>query len=166
MHMISWLAKHIIKFFSNLLHNIALLIVVGIISLPVLISWATGTLDFLLQIIQTPVPIWGIILLVLLVFVYLKIRRNYPSSKLGYKTKYFTIGNFKWETKIYNYGGFDVENTPLCAKHDLRLLFSGSSRYCPEVDKRNCKNQISGYDHYKIYSTAQSYIEKQIKNKC
>lgn len=114
--------------------------------------------------ILLPLPLWLTIALVLATYTYFHIKKL-RSYSFRHKTKYFTIGNFKWETKIYSNTCFEVENTPLCAKHDLRLLFSGSSRYCPEADKRNCKNQISDYDHYKIYSTAKSYIDKQIRNK-
>ncbi len=167
--MIEWLAINITQFFSNLFHNILVLIVVRIIGLPVLISWATGTLAFLLQAIKTPVPIWAVILLALLVSVYLKIKKTHSSSTLDYKTKYFTIGNFKWETKIYNYGGFEVDKYPICTTHDLKFISGFTSgineKYCPGTENETCINRLSEYDEFKVYKSAKSIIENKVRNK-
>ena len=72
--MIKSLLKQMGKFFVNLLCNIFTVILIAIIGLPVLISWATGTLDVLLQTIKSPMPLWGAIALVLLCYLYTRLR--------------------------------------------------------------------------------------------
>ncbi len=63
MPMLKQLKEALKKFLSTLMHNILATIVVGIIGIP-LLSWATGTLDILLQILISPTPLWATILLV------------------------------------------------------------------------------------------------------
>lgn len=81
--MLKWLLTQIAKFLAALLHNILATIVVVTIGLPVLFSWATGTLDILFQTIKLSTPLWGTIALVLLCFLYthLRIRRYQKSYK-------------------------------------------------------------------------------------
>ena len=55
--MLKKLLKGLIKFLSISLHNIFLTIVIGSIGLSTLISWATGTLDILIQTIKFPIPL-------------------------------------------------------------------------------------------------------------
>lgn len=74
--------KSIAKFFANLLSNIFVVILVGIVGVPTLIAWATGTLDFLVQYINTPMPLWATTALVLLCCVY-----NYSKLRL-YQNSY------------------------------------------------------------------------------
>ncbi len=159
------LTKSIIKFFANLFYNITALIIVSAIGLPVLIAWATGTLGFLLQILKTPTPIWITIISVLLVFACLKIIKVRSSSKLHYKTKYFTINNYKWEVKIYDYGYFEIEKYPFCTIHDLRFIYGSNGKYCPGTENETCKNWLSEYDEFKVYESAKSIIENKIRNK-
>lgn len=86
-----------------------------------------------------------------------------PSSPASnYIIKYFTIGNYKWETKIYKDDHFEVEKYPLCIKHDLRFIFGINGKYCPAP---NCNNRISKYDEFKIYESAKSIIENKVRNK-
>lgn len=71
------LLTQIAKFLAALLCNTFAAIMIGIIGLPVLVSWATGTLDILLQTIKLPTPLWGTIALVLLFCIY-----NYSKLRL------------------------------------------------------------------------------------
>jgi hypothetical protein len=73
--MLRRLTKYSKIFLSTLLNNIFAAIVVGIIGLPVLISWATGTLDTLLQILKSPVPLWVIIVLALALGIFKNIKK-------------------------------------------------------------------------------------------
>ena len=67
---INLLLKWSAKFLSTLMNNIFAAIVLGLVTVPVLISWATGTLNILLQSIKSPTPLWATIALVLLLGVY------------------------------------------------------------------------------------------------
>lgn len=163
--MTNWLIKNITKLFANLFHNIFAVIIVSMIGLPVLISWATDTLGFLFQILNAPTPIWATILLVLLVLAYLKTKKSHSSKKPNYKTKYFDIGKYKWKTEIYENNGFNVDKMPLCLEHNLLFIRDYDSVCCPEAENNNCRNRIHDSEHNKIHMKAESYIDNLIRNK-
>jgi hypothetical protein len=79
--------------------------------------------------------------------------------------KHFTIGNYKWETKIYDYGFFEVDEYPICVTHDLKFIFGNGGKYCPGTEKETCNNKIRESDHFKIYQSAKSIIENKVRNK-
>ena len=161
-----WLIKRIKKLFENIESTITTVIVIALLggSLGIL-ALSKRALNFFLQIINIPTPIWATILLVLLVFAYLKIKKAHSSSKSDYITKYFTIGNYKWETKIYDYGYFEVDKYPICTIHDLKFIFGHNEKYCPGPENETCKNRLSEYDEFKIYESAKSIIENKVRNK-
>jgi hypothetical protein len=72
--MLKWLLTQIVKFLEVLLRNILATILIALIGLPVLVSWVTGTLDVLLQTIKSPMPLWGAIALVLLCYLYTRLK--------------------------------------------------------------------------------------------
>ncbi len=131
--------------------------------------------DATIAILTTPTPLWVAILLVLLgcLYTYIKfrqIRLSYSTSPdstspdiatLGYTPYFFTIGDYKWAVKIYPNGNFSVDVFPFCAKHDLRFILKGLDKVCPAD---GCTNTISASDEYKVFNTAKSYIEKDIRN--
>jgi hypothetical protein len=77
------LLKQIAKFLVALFYNIFAAILIGIIGIPVLVSWVTGTLDILFQTIKSPTPLWGTIAFVLIccLYTYLKIQLYQNSHK-------------------------------------------------------------------------------------
>ena len=81
--MIKSLPKQISKFLVAVFYNIFAAILIALIGLPVLVSWATGTLDILLQTIKLPTPLWVTISLILLCGLYtsLKLRQHQKSYK-------------------------------------------------------------------------------------
>ena len=87
---------------------------------------------------------------------------NQPSNALTHETRYFTIGNYKWETIIYNDGTFEVEKYPFCIKHDLRFIFGRTEKYCPGSEEESCNNRLSEYDEFEVYEAAKSIIEKRV----
>lgn len=127
-----------------------------------------GTLK-LKDMLQMPVPLWLVILIFLSILfgcaILFLIHSYISSNKPNYQFEDFPIGQYIWETKVYNYGYCDVERTPRCLEHDLKFLYTSSSRYCPEIDNKNCNNRIAESEHYKIYETAKSYIDKQVRNR-
>ena len=164
------LLKKIVKFLSISLHNIFLVIVVAVIGIPTLVSWATGTLDILIQTIKLPTPLWATIALAFLsgVYIYLKCQKSDPSNppkKKNYIIKYFTIDNYKWETKIFDTGNFVVDEYPFCPIHDLRFIPDGYDKRCPGPEKGSCNNRLRGPNTLTTYETAKSIIENKVKNK-
>lgn len=163
--------KEILKYLLSLIAS-----VIFLSYLSAFLHWENGLIpkEVLLwpyNMLQSATPLWATILLIivsdLLLYIYLSQQEKIPLSPppRNYKTEYFTIDNLKWKTKIYDYGDFEVDQYPICLKHDLPFIFSNNYKYCPEVDKDNCKNKIYINDEFKIYETAKSYIEKQIRNK-
>jgi hypothetical protein len=82
------------------------------------------------------------------------------------KVEYITVDDYKWKATIYSNGTFEVDKYPICTKHDLVFWYDSLSLSykCPERDKKNCYNEFSYIKHEKIYDTAKSYIEKEIRN--
>jgi len=81
--MLSKTIKSTAKFFANLMSNIFAVVLVGIVGVSTLIAWATGTIDFLLQSITIPTPLWATIVVVLLccLYTYLKVRQFRTTQK-------------------------------------------------------------------------------------
>ena len=122
------------------------------------------------QIAKIPTPLWATIALVLLccVYIYLKSARlqlSAPTSSKKPKTVYFPIGKYKWETKVYDDGSFEVSKYPFCVKHDLRFIFASHWKYCPGTENEKCDNSLSDNDEFKVYETAKSIIENLVRNK-
>ena len=79
---LSALRQSMLQFFASLMNNIIVTILVGTFGVSALIAWVTGTLDFLIQYMNTPIPLWATILLVVLCcrYTYLKVPKSNPSS--------------------------------------------------------------------------------------
>jgi len=124
----------------------------------------------IIDIAQTPTPLWATTALALLsgVYIYLKTSIHRSSSlpqKRNYVIKHFAIGPYKWETKIYDYGYFEVDKYPLCTTHDLKFIFSSDGKYCPGTEKEKCNNRLNKNDEFKVYESAKSIIENKVRNK-
>lgn len=165
MPMLKRLIRELKKFLSTLLHNMFATIAIGLIGVPVLISWATGTFDILFQTIKSPMPVWATIVLVVLLglYIYLKTEKSHSRQASVYPVKYFTVDKYKWKATIYGVENFEVDRTPICLKHDLPLVFTSSYYYCPDS---TCENKLRNSEHYNYHSTAKSYIDRELrKNK-
>jgi hypothetical protein len=137
---------------------------VASIGLPVLIAWATGTLDFLLLTLKKPMPIWAIIPLGLLVYACLELRKPRSLSTPSYKIKYFKTDNYKWKVKVFRDTQFQIidENFPICSIHDLRFIHNNDKMYCHAP---GCKNELEDSKRDKVIAIANSTIESKIRNK-
>jgi len=58
MPMLKRLIRELKKFLSTLLHNMFATIAIGLIGVPVLISWATENFVFFLQTKKSQMPVW------------------------------------------------------------------------------------------------------------
>ncbi|MEK6582751.1 MAG: hypothetical protein AABY50_09145 [Nitrospirota bacterium] len=133
-----------------------------------ILSLSKTALNIFLQIVNIPTPLWATTLLLLLcgLYSYLKQRKNPESYEPpNYKLCYFTIGNYKWEVKVYKSGYFKVNEYPFCVKHDLRFIFGSNEKYCPGTENERCNNNLPKYDEFKVFEAAKSIIENKIRNK-
>lgn len=83
-----------------------------------------------------------------------------------YEIKYFSIDKYTWETKIYKNGNFEVDKYPFCIQHNLRFIYDNEDKRCPHVENfKKCNNSLNKSDEFRIYQSAQSIIEREIRNK-
>ena len=131
-----WLIKRIKKLFENIESTITTVIVLALLGSSIgILALSKKALNVFLQIANIPTPLWATIVLVLLLTVYIKMKKSLSSPASNYIIKYFTIGKFKWKTKIYDYGSFEVEEYPFCVTHDLQFIYGDRSKYCPGTEK-------------------------------
>lgn len=125
-HLKKIIIGYIKKLFSDV-HSaiVGSIITVILLSIGGIYLFTKNLWTVLLNTIQLPTPLWVTIVLVFVVsgYVYLKQHKKIQSfTSPNYEMYYFTIGNHKWETKIYKDGSFEVERYPLCVNHDLRFI--------------------------------------------
>ena len=120
-------------------------------------------------ILQTPIPLWIVILISLSILfgcVILFLIHSRKSSKTpSYKIEYFTIGDLKWKTKVYDHCRFEIEIISVCKEHNLLLIKGPNDYYCPEIITENCKIMIDHDSYSFLYGLAKSYIDKEIRTK-
>ena len=170
-----WLLNRIKKIFENTESAITAVIVVALLGGSAgILALSKNALYYFLQIVNIPTPLWVTTALVIVScgYIYAKFLK-YPTklnqadqeSKTRQVVKYFSIGNYKWKTIIYESDSFEVDEYPFCIKHDLRFIFGGDGKYCPGTEKERCNNKLSKYDEFKIYQSAKSIIENKVRNK-
>jgi hypothetical protein len=161
-----WIIKTLKTIFSDVRKTIIGIIVLAILGGTGGVLYLSKTaLSFSIAILTIPTPLWATIVLVLLVIAYIKMKKSSPSSASNYIIKYFTIGKFKWKTKIYDYGYFEIDKYPFCITHDLQFIYGDNSKYCPGTEKEKCNNRIYESDFSHIYESAKSNIDKLVRNK-
>lgn len=166
MSMKQWLIKRIKKLFENIESTITTVIVLALLGSSIgILALSKKALNFFLQIVNIPTPLWATIVLVFLVTAYIKIKKSSPSLDSNYIIRYFTIGKFKWKTKVYKYGSFEIDKYPFCITHDLQFIYGDNSKYCPGTEKEKCNNRIYESDFFHIYESAKSNIDKIVRNK-
>ena len=157
--------KKILQWLTNYLADILNKVIAGVILLCLSASaWTIWSRSLL----QTPIPLWIVILIVLAILsccAILFLMYYQHSSALPYKIKYFIVNDQKWKTKIYDSGYYEVDDNPICKNHNLPFVGGSHNIFCPEARNRNCKNIIFHEDRHDTYEIAKSYIDKKIRNK-
>lgn len=119
--------------------------------------------NLLIDIAQLPTPLWATIALVLLVgvYIYLKKSRNQSCSK----AILYPVDNLKWEVTINNTGNYHVSKTPYCKKHELKLAQSTNHAAwnCPKL--LECHTKINNSNIRNLRRKALSHIEKAVRDK-
>jgi len=113
--------------------------------------------------IQSPTPLWVTIALVLalLVYIYLKTRTR-PQNPPELKPKYHTIDEIKWEYFFNDDNSFHVNETPLCAKHNLPMFKCDAGYDCHERPVDHCNSLFPTKDYQNLYNKALSHIYRKI----
>jgi len=162
-----WLLNRLKKAFENTESTITSIIVLAVLGGSVgILSFSQKALSFFLQLLKTPTPLWATIALVFLagICIYLKLHKPYPSTAPKPKTKYISIGRYKWKTKIYDNGHFEIDKYPYCIEHDLKFIHGRGGKYCPGTEKEKCNNKLPDHDEFKVYESAKSIIENKVRN--
>ena len=163
--------KYLKKIFSDLHSAVVGAIVAALVLSAGSIYLFSKNLWTLLKTISlSPTPLWVTVALALVVlaYIYLKSERQNISStpqKKRYEIRYFTIGKYKWETKIYDSGHFEVDKYPYCVTHDLKFIFGNRGKYCPGTETERCNNTLSRHDELKVYESAKSIIDNKVRNR-
>lgn len=167
--MMNILKKWIITIFFDI-HSSLISIIVGVILVGG-IGLSLSFQDIRLYIykkLQISMPIWIVILIVifciLLTGVIIIYRRN-RDNEIPYKIKYITVMGYKWEVKIYKHYYFEVEKTPICINHNLKLVSGREGMYCPEVVNNECDSIIPPKYSDRFYLEVESYIDKIVRDK-
>lgn len=158
--------KKMLQWLTNYLADILNKVIAGVILLCLSASaWVVWSRNLL----QTPIPLWIVILIALFILfgcAILFLIYSRISSALPYKIKYFTVDNQKWKVKIFDSGYFEVDENPICKVHDLPFINGSTAIFCPEAQtSARCKSLIVHTDHQHEYKKVQSYIDKKIRNK-
>jgi hypothetical protein len=150
--------KHTKKFLSTFFHNTLVLVLSSIIGVPVLVSWFTGTLDVLVQIVKAPTPLWASISLVLLCYLYIHsierkiLEKNQNNNPLPLpiveeKPNFTFHGNLLW---------LENDKSPFCPScyevhgKQIHVLLKQASNNCEEWNYYECHNCEfrSEYSHH------------------
>ena len=154
------------KYLTDLISKYSLGLIVYLIPYPLAVTGILSLKDKLL--IQT--PLWLVLLLLLSIILCYQLlflfHSRKPSKKPPYKIEYFTIGDYKWKTRIHNLYYFEVEEYPYCIEHDtqfiLRKVRDNWEKYCP-IEK--CNKILKESDQFKIHESTKSMIEKILRDK-
>jgi hypothetical protein len=177
MHLKAWLIKFLKTIGVDTRQAIMGIIVVALLATYGGIAVLSKTaLNFSIQILNKPTPLWVIVLLVLSFGIYVYKSRskkqslhNNPtvSNKPKPITAYFRVGKHKWKTDIYPDGFYQIDKDPICAVHDLVFtLESGrysSSYQCPKSS--GCNGSFSYDDYDIVFRRAKSYIDREVRSK-
>lgn len=149
------LLKPILRFFASIASGIIVKIIVGLFGIAALISYVPHTLNYIIQIIKSPTPLWATIALVFLVIGYIKLKKSplFPASKV--KNELIEAENLKWETRLQNNSVLSVSEIPFCKIHARKLTDFEGNYHCMEKD---CKTRVDSRYLKTAYKVASDYI--------
>ena len=150
--------------FSDIRQAIVAVIVIALLgSIGGLLYLSKTALYFSIAILNTLIPLWATIALVLLVgvYIYQKKSRNQSYSKVVL----YAVNNLKWKVSINNVGSYRVSKTPYCKKHELKLIQSTNcvAWKCPKLSE--CYTKINNSNIRNLRQKALSHIERAVRDK-
>ena len=133
------------SFISALVQNAFVSVIIAIITVPVLVSWLTGTVDILLYWLTYKAPVWLVIILSLAGIIYVHINNRRSSKFVSPEPNRFLIedSGFKWRVIDHRNGHTSVDQVPLCTVHESELVLTPGNQYmCRETISSNCESKI------------------------
>ena len=130
-------------------------------------SFSMSLLDYPIQLLNMPTPLWATIALVLLsgVCVHIKTARSHSSFSPKIKTGFIEVGKFKWKTTISS-DNYHVDPYPYCVQHDMRMVEDQETYKCPYHDGNSlCQNTLSKEANNQLLKIAFSKTEQLFRNK-
>lgn len=166
MHLKEMLLKGIKTIFGDTRQTIVSIIVIAVVGgSSSLLCLSKTTLDFCLQLLRTPIPLWATIFLILLCGLYMYLKGNqYFQKKRSYHPQedLIPVGKFKWKVLHANRQVLNIEGLPYCSEHECSFIPRDSNWACPIS---GCKSNVSKYDLDSVRVAASSIIESLIRQK-
>lgn len=155
-------------FVSSLIQNLFITVIVALITVPVLLSWVTGTFDVLIRFLARETPIWLLLLCVGVCIIYTRYKKSSPANVHEPESERFLIedSGFKWRVIDHKNGYSSVDQIPLCSAHDSEYVLTPGKQYtCRESINSSCDSKIIDQSDLTFYwdlakSKANSIINK------
>jgi len=133
------------KLISSFIQNVFIAVMITIITVPVLVSLVTGTLDALIQYLSFNAPVWMVLLCTLISIIYAHFSRSKEPKFIEPEPERFLIedSDFKWRVIDHKNGYSSVDQIPLCFVHESEYVLTPGNQYiCRESIGSNCKAKI------------------------
>ncbi|MCX4188165.1 hypothetical protein [Methylophaga sp. OBS4] len=133
------------NFLSALIQNAFIAVIIAIVTVPVLVSVVTGTIDLLIQNLSYDAPVWLVILCTFTGICYVHFSSRNKTKDTQPETKKFLIedSGFKWRVIDHENGFSSVEQIPLCTVHECEYVLTPGDQYmCRETIASECHEKI------------------------
>lgn len=117
--------------------------------------------QLMVEVLQTPVPIWKAIIMVALVSVYIYLRTaRIHSSESPIKESFFNSSGYRWRLLSISPKEYSVSGTPMCIKHDKNLAMGKHNFICNAVENEQvCETSMPRESLLYFHRVAESDIE-------
>ena len=119
--------------------------IIAIVTVPVLVSFFTGTLDVLMQYLSLNTPVWMMLLFTIANIIYTHNSRRKEFKYIEPEAERFLIedSGFKWRVIDHKNGYSSVDQIPLCAVHESEYVLTPGGQYiCRESIGSDCEERI------------------------
>lgn len=132
-------------FLSSLVQNAFIAVIIAIVTVPVLVSFFTGTLDRLIHYLSFNTPVWMMLLFTIASIIYTHYSRRKESESIEPESERFLIedSGFKWRVIDHKNGYSSVDQIPLCIVHESEYVLTPGGQYiCRESIESGCESKI------------------------
>lgn len=156
------------KIISSLIQNAFIAVTIAIITVPVLVTFLTGTLDVLVKYLSINTTVWMVFLSTIISITYARFSRRKEPKFIEPEYEKFLIedSGFKWRVIDHKNGYSTVDQIPLFVVHESEYVLTPGNQYiCRETISSNCGAKIIEPSELTFYwdlakSKANSIINK------
>ena len=133
------------SFTAALIQNLFVAIILAIVTVPVMVSIFTGSIDLLIGWLNSEAPVWLVLVCFLVSLVYVRFSRKVKVPSQQPESKKFLIedSGFKWRVIDHGNGFTSVDQIPLCPTHESELVLTPGNQYmCRETLGSKCESKI------------------------